>query len=650
LEKKIITTASPVIQKISPGFELKINPLRARLKEIYGFTFPESFFLFWQFYTQLPQKSSAGGFGTALTVNLGEVFDIFKTETDIESFNPLNAFRHYNDPPEFFTLLRSQINGLHWGFYVDDPGQVKNEIPIAYYYANDDFILHLVGHNLFEVIRYELERAYADFNDNLDKADMAEAIEYYQKKLGQLELIRDLLFKYCTAERRETGWDYLNNYHLQRHFDIATRDGFGIQIPPNTYKSLPEKDHFTEPDYHPSAESVEKMAKKALDLLAQGYPANALKLGKDLWTFPLFHQTCHQLLEKAYLALQRPILAKMLDFRKEPEIDEMKEFKIGQKNIEQLKTLNLREKNLYQLSPKITQFKNLECLFLSFNNLENLPIELSQLQNLKELYLDINLFIDFPAVISQLKNLKVLSLKENYLSHLPETIQYLSYLEVLDLDKNKFQEFPKAVCHLDNLKILYFRGGSIHTIPNEIELLKNLRELAWKTDRKPKNISSNVRKLEKLQKLEFAYMETESQNSVENIAFPKEFCYIPHLKELKISTNKILQLPTEFENLQYLESLTLEAPQLSHLPKEIFALKSLKKLKVSNAKIGEIPSQISNLLALEDVYLYGNAITEIPKELSQLNKLQKINLQANPLTDKAKQTLKESLPQTVIQV
>lgn len=650
MEKKISTLPSPIIQKISPGFELRIQPLRAKLQEIYGFSFPDSFFLFWQFYTQLPQKSTDGGFGTALPLVLGEVFNIFKTNIDLDSFNPLLSFRHYNDPPEFFMVLRGQSDGLHWGFYIDEPTKLLNEWPVAYYFANDDFTLHLAGNHLFEVVRTELERAFSDFSDNLDNANIAEEIEYYQKRLGQLELIRDLLKKYSTAERPEIGWDYLKKYRLERMYDIPTRDGFGIIVPPNTYKSNPEKDHFTEKDYHPTAEAVEKTAKKALDLLAQGFPANALKLGKDLWTFPLFHQTCHQLLEKAYVALNRPILAKMLALRKEPEVEDLKEFKGSLKNPEELKTLNLREKNLHQLSPKITQFRNLESLSLSFNNLENLPDELSQLQNLKELYLDINLLMDFPAVICQLKNLKVLSLKENYLSHLPESIQNLNRLEALDLDKNKFHDFPKAICHLDNLKVLNLRGGSIHSIPNEIELLKNLRELAWQTERKPKFISSNMQKLEKLQKLEFAYLETESQNPHEDVFFPKEFCSLPYLKELKIMTNKILHLPSEFQNLQSLESLTIESYQLSALPDEIFGLKNLKKLHISNARISQISSQISNLKALEDVYLYGNKITDIPQELNQLKKLQKINLQANPLTDKAKQQLKEMQGQTVVQI
>ena len=32
--------------------------------------------------------------------------------------------RFFNDPPEFFTVLRGPADGLHWGYWFDQPGEL----------------------------------------------------------------------------------------------------------------------------------------------------------------------------------------------------------------------------------------------------------------------------------------------------------------------------------------------------------------------------------------------------------------------------------------------------------------------------------------------------------------------------------------------
>ncbi|MCU0445182.1 MAG: DUF2228 domain-containing protein [Microscillaceae bacterium] len=650
-----IDSPSPIIQKISPGFALRIEPIQARLQEIYGFAFPDSFFLFWQFYAQLPAKSMGGGFGTALSITLGEVFDIFKTNVDLENFNPLLGFRHYNDPPEFFTLLHGDTDGLHWGYYLDNPdNQPISEFPIAAYYANDAFEISLKGHNLFEAVRYELELTYTSFAEPLAEATETEDIEFYQRKLGQLEVIRDILTKYCTAERPEKGSHYTQKYQLKRHFSAPTREGMGIVVEPHQYKPLPEKDWFTDPtqssDYHPTAEHIDKIAHKALDLLHDGYAGAALKLGKDLWTYPLFYKTCHQLLSEAYTALNRPILLKMLGFRQEKITEEVAEFQKALADAAQTKVLFLRDKNLSNLSPKIAELVNLESLTLSFNNLENLPDELANLLNLKDLYLNINLFTQFPPVLTQLSQLENLHLEENYLSQLPDEIAQMTALRELYLDDNKFQEFPRAVCQLPNLRVLSLKNSHIQTLPHELEELIQLEEFYWQTDRKPRYLLAKMDLLVHLQKFEFNYQEAKIENFSEAYTLPVEFCQLKNLRELSIQCNKMLKLPPEFAQLQTLEILKIDNYPWEEIPEVIFKLQNLKKLYLSGSRIHTISAQINNLEQLEDVYLYGNKISSLPLELLDLKKLQTINLQNNALADWQKTWLKESLPHVAIQV
>jgi Leucine-rich repeat (LRR) protein len=655
LETAKIDTQSPIIQKVSPGFALRIEPLQAHLQEIYGFAFPDSFFLFWQFYSQLPAKSMGGGFGTALSITLGEIFDIFKTNVDLENFNPLLGFRHYNDPPEFFTLMHGDSDGLHWGYYLDNPdNQPIIDFPIASYYANDTFEICLQGYNLFEAVRYELEESYTSFAEPLAESTETEDIEFYQRKLGQLEIIRDILTNYCTAERLEIGRDYTQKYSLKRSFTAPTREGMGIVLPSELYKPLPEKDWFTDRnqgfDYHPTPEHIEKIAHKALELLAEGYPGAAFKLGKDLWTYPLFYKTCHQLLTEAYTALKRPILLKMLGFRQEKITEEVSEFQKALADAENTKVLYLRDKNLSSLSPKIQALKNLESLTLSFNNLETLPDEIANLLNLKDLYLNINLFTQFPWVLTQLPHLENLHIEENYLSNLPAEITQMQGLRELYLDDNKFQEFPRELCHLPNLRVLSLKSSHIQTLPHELEELIQLEEFYWQTDRKPKYLLAKMELLVHLQKFEFNYTEAKIENFSEEYLFPLEFCQFQNLRELSIQCNKFLKLPPEFAHLQTLETLKIDNYPWEEIPEVIFSLQNLKKLYISGSRLYAISHLIKNLSQLEDVYLYGNKISSLPVELLELTQLQTINLQNNALGDWQKTWLKESLPNVAIQV
>lgn len=639
---------SPILKNISPGFAMRIAPIRKRLKEIYGFEFPDAFFLFWQFYQQLPEKSIGGGFGAALNISLGDVFKLFDVDTDIEQFNPLDEFRYYNDPPEFFTLLKGHTDGLHWGYYLDDPNN-DIQFQVASYYANDAFEISLTGYNLFEALRMELEFVYVGELQNL-RDDPSEH-EHYERNLMRLETIRNLLKQYCTADRPELGLGYTNKYFVKREATAPTREGIGIVLPVNLYKPLLEKDHFTDrsagANYQPTAEFVEKSAQKALDLLEKGFPGAALKLGKDLWTYPLFYKTSYQLLEKAYKALGRNILLEMLKFRKEKETAEIVEFEDALQNME-ITQLILSDRNLGTLSPRIKELKNLEKLNLTFNNLDKLPAEISELQQLKELYLGLNIFTEFPKALCNLNQLTVLDFQDNYLHHLPDEIAKMISLKTLCLDNNKFTDFPKSITKLPNLKTLSLKGSQINALPKEIQAMLALEEFYFETNKKIKSISPNIASLKNLKTLEFAYF---SENTIQEVfLFPEEFCVLSNLKELSIKTNQILVLPDIFAQLTALETLKINNPILEEIPEVIFQLKGLKNLQFEVGRIKNISSKINQLVNLENLHLYGNSIDKIPDELQALKNLKSINLMSNKLPPSEQEKLKKLFPNTLIQV
>jgi hypothetical protein len=216
--------------------------------------------------------------------------------------------------------LSGDVDGLHWGYYLDDPDNDATFLT-ASYYSNDAYELEIGSGNLFEVLRYHLEWSYEGSLENLEY-DPDEA-ETYEAEIKQLAILRQAIQEKYTSTRQEIGQDYLEKYEPQdtRNVTAPTRDGLGIVVPSDAYRPLPEGDPYDSIDYEPTPDDVEHAAKDALHLLEQGYPGAALKLGKNLWTYKGYHPVSYSLLTSAYTALDRPLLRRMLDVARDYRAD-----------------------------------------------------------------------------------------------------------------------------------------------------------------------------------------------------------------------------------------------------------------------------------------------------------------------------------------
>lgn len=111
------------------------------IRNIYGFDFPTSFYEFYEFAQRLNehpalQRKYEKGLGM-IGMYLAEPFDVFKADFDPNKQDMVETVRHYNDPPEFFTILSGDTDGLHWGFYIDQPTGNPYDIWVASYYSRD---------------------------------------------------------------------------------------------------------------------------------------------------------------------------------------------------------------------------------------------------------------------------------------------------------------------------------------------------------------------------------------------------------------------------------------------------------------------------------------------------------------------------------
>ena len=293
---------------------------RDQLRRLYGFDFPDHLFRFWEFVNRLRPLDPVGALWDALEIRLVGPFEVLSGRFDFRTprLSPLLHWRYYLDPPEFFTVVSGSVDKLHWGYYFDDaPGQAGC---VASYYGNDVFELSADGDDLFAAMRLQLESNY--WTEEEDRADDPQYADEHEDRLRHLRELRPHLMRWGTGDRPEIGQAYAEKYEsaVTRNVAVvaATCDGLGVVAPPATYRplSLPDKKLRS---LLRKQDDPRELVEEARQALRDGYPATALKLGKELW--PLYGdrktEYAYELLDAAYQALGRDVLRRVLRTHRE---------------------------------------------------------------------------------------------------------------------------------------------------------------------------------------------------------------------------------------------------------------------------------------------------------------------------------------------
>ena len=301
---------------------------RRQLRQLYGLDFPEDFFRFWEFATRLRPLEPLKGIYEATGLHLTGPFEVLAGRFDGRSprYSQLLHWRYSMDPPEFFTVLCGGGDGLHWGYYLDDPAAGVG--CVASYYSLDVFEISVDGDDLFAAVRLFVEEHWRD--NGLDHSHhLSEDHEEYES-LSLLAVFREQLMAFGTGERPEVGQEYVDLYSgrsARRPDPVAeTREGMGIVVPPELYRplSLSDKKLWSLLRKEDDPAEVVEEARRAL---AEGFPGTALKLGKDLWSFGGGRRAeyAYELLDAAYAALGREPLRRVLQVhranRELPSVD-----------------------------------------------------------------------------------------------------------------------------------------------------------------------------------------------------------------------------------------------------------------------------------------------------------------------------------------
>jgi hypothetical protein len=287
---------------------------RQQLREIYGFDFPDDFFRFWEFVNRLqplePLKALLD-----LSIQLVGPFEILAGRFDhvTPRYSLLLHWRYSLDPPEFFTVLAGGGDGLHWGYYLDDPAAGRG--CVASYYAYEAFEMSVDGDDLFEAVRLWLEEHQSD--SELDHSYGLIDDREYEEMLADVAASRQCLLAFGTKERREVAAAYVDRYagwSFRRGEVIAeTHENIGIVVPPESYRPLSRGDDGLWAHLCESDDPVDVVT-DARQALRDAFPGTALKVGKDLWAVggERHKEYAYELLDAAYAALGREVLREVL--------------------------------------------------------------------------------------------------------------------------------------------------------------------------------------------------------------------------------------------------------------------------------------------------------------------------------------------------
>ena len=286
-----------------------LHKRRDQLRALYGFDFPEDLFRVWEFANRLRPLEPLLALFDTLHLKLNGPFEVLAGHFDGRTpRHPiLLHWRYYNDPPEFFTVLTGDIDGLHYGYWIDDPRAGKGTV--ASYFASDAFDLSPDGDSLFEAVRLDLEQRARDCEDNPED----------DEQVSRLAAFRATLRRFATDDRPETGEEYVEKYldraarARRKRIVAATQEGMGIVVHPELYRPLSVKDKVLWRRLWKEDDPLE-LVEEARQALHDGFPGTALKVGKELWAVGSVKHSAYafELLDAAYAALGRDVLREVL--------------------------------------------------------------------------------------------------------------------------------------------------------------------------------------------------------------------------------------------------------------------------------------------------------------------------------------------------
>jgi hypothetical protein len=248
---------------------------QAKLREIYGVTFPDSLFWLHEFIVE-QQNAEDPIVLEDIDLYPSGVLDLILRFDDLDlvefSNDPLLHYRYYCDLPEFFTYLSGECDGQHWGMLFDEPADGFRGV--AMYWSNDGAEMTIYK-GVFDAIIIECEHSIDCHEENMFEND-EEDYEYHQQQIDVCEKLINRIEEFLARNQLSRTEGRPIGLENSTGLDIVLNKNFG------------------------------RDRKEAIEML---------KLGRELWYWEGKERSAeaYDLMRKAYELLDRPELIRILD-------------------------------------------------------------------------------------------------------------------------------------------------------------------------------------------------------------------------------------------------------------------------------------------------------------------------------------------------
>eukprot|EP00961_Rhodomonas_salina_P249923 3378136-Rhodomonas_salina.2 len=311
-------------------------------------------------------------------------------------------------------------------------------------------------------------------------------------------------------------------------------------------------------------------------------------------------------------------------------------FQIDMLEPQYVTVLNLSHNLLSDLPQDMGRFVNLTSLILDRNVFETVP-DSACMSTLHDLSLQGNKLTLLPDRMFVMVNLVCLHLDHNKFDHLPCNIVLMTGLKELTLTKNPLRQpvaqiLPEGLAYLMAYLRLFFdarQNGLLDLCGMDFEYMPLESEVEDLTDLLvPRN-----RFREAPMQLAFASSLLRldlSENVMEKVS-NRVMYELSNLKELRISHNRLIELPHSVGSLTSLEILIMDENLVHTLPNSLSTMTALTLLDITHNRLKELPAGIGGLTALRELHVARNALIEIPESMAGMTSLRVLKARGNEI-------------------
>ncbi|XP_034938359.1 histone PARylation factor 1 [Chelonus insularis] len=301
----------------SNGIKIPIDKQQIIL-ETFLVRMPNDFYQFYEFCCSLSPQNPCSAL-SVVNLELVGPYDVLNgkiTCVPDDKTKYLRHWRYFHDVPEFQTILKGDNkDGLHYGYWRDDPGE--NPVFVAKNSANRDYKIIPLAPDLFSAVRIHIAEKLKSAN-LFEKSKISQLLQKLTNYSKKYNINLDKTSEKMTLRNKKVVAKTIHGAGIVVPFDPKTQLGYRplAETDSHLLKLLKQIDEAESDEirqiYLSKLQEVIRLATIAADECDFGTP---LELGHDLFSFgsKYVQQTALRMLKMSYDLLKRPQFSKIAE-------------------------------------------------------------------------------------------------------------------------------------------------------------------------------------------------------------------------------------------------------------------------------------------------------------------------------------------------